>query len=609
MSVRLRSLLWTLTGLLTLAVGTVAAAEKSRIGQRVDDFTLRDFHGQEYALSDFSESPFVVVTFLGNECPLAKLYAPRLVALTKEFAERDVAFLAINSNVQDTPTEMAAFAQSHHLNFPLLKDAGNTVADQLGAERTPEVFVLNKNREVCYRGRIDDQYGVGYQRIDVTRRDLAVALDELLAGKAVSIPDTSPPGCIIGRVREVEPHGEITYSEHVAEILNRRCVECHREGELAPFPLTSYDDVIGWSEMIVEVISQGRMPPWFADPRYGAFSNDCSMAESEKQTLYTWVNNGSPEGDPAATPAKPQFTTGWNIGEPDAVYTMPKPFTVAAEGTIDYQYFTIDPKLTEDVWITAAEARPDNASVVHHVVLFAVPPGSQGFGGRRHNGQRPEGRRRGGNSGGEGAIAGGQLIAIYAPGMPAWHYPEGMALRVKKGSTFIVQMHYTACGSEQQDQSYIGVKFAKSEDVKQGIRNGMAINAGFEIPAHDDDYVVTSKARFLRNTTLLQLFPHMHYRGKAFKFEAIYPDGTREVLLDVPHYDFNWQLRYDLAEPKRMPRGTTLVCTAHFDNSSDNLFNPDPSRAVHFGLQSFEEMMIGYYTSVRTDEDLTKKKQ
>lgn len=626
MDVRLRSLLLVVLALSTVAVPVAGAAEKSLVGQQVDDFTLRDFHGREYSLSDFSEAPYVVVTFLGNECPLAKLYASRLVRLAKDYADRDVAFVAINSNVQDTPTEMAAFAENHKLNFPLLKDAGNVVADQIGAQRTPEVFVLDENRVIRYRGRIDDQYGAQNQpRIDVTRRDLAVALDELLAGQPVSIPDTVTPGCIIGRVRDVQPQGDITYSEHVAEILNRRCVECHREGELAPFPLTSYEDVIGWSEMIVEVVSQGRMPPWFADPRYGEFSNDCSMSEEEKQTLYTWVNNGSPQGDPAATPASPEFTQGWNIGEPDAVYTMPEPYTVQADGTIDYQYFTIDPQLTEDVWVTAAEARPDNTSVVHHIVLFALPPGGGGFGGgdrargdenRRgerddadegeRRSRRGEGRRRGG--GGEGAIAGGQLIAIYAPGMPAWQYPEGMALEVKKGSTFVIQMHYTACGSEQQDQSYIGLKFAKPGEVKQSIRNGMALNVGFEIPPHDNDYVVTSKTRFLRNTTLLQLFPHMHYRGKAFKFEAQYPDGTSEVLLDVPNYDFNWQLRYDLAEPKHLPRGTTMVCTAHYDNSADNLFNPDPSETVGFGLQSFEEMMVGYYTAVRTDEDLTKEK-
>jgi len=598
MNIRFRPLILILVCLLTFAAGIVSAAEKPRIGQTVSDFTLRDFHGQEYSLSEFSESPLVVVAFLGDECPLAKLYATRLVALANAFADRDVAFLAINSNVQDTPTEMAAFAEAYDLNFPLLKDAGNTVADRFGAERTPEVFVLDQNRVVRYRGRIDDQYGVGYQRIHVTRHDLSIALEELLANQAVSTPETETPGCIIGRVRHVEPHGEITYCEQIAKILNRHCVECYREGELAPFPLTSYEDVIGWSEMIAEVVSQGRMPPWFADPRFGEFSNDCSMSESEKQTLHAWVNNGSPEGDFAALPEAPRFTKGWNIGEPDAVYTMPKPFTVPAEGTIDYQYFTIDPKLTEDVWVSAAEARPDNSSVVHHAVLFAVPPGSHGFGGRRSGGDR---------GGGEAAIAGGQLIAIYAPGMPAWHYPDGMALRVRKGSTFVIQMHYTACGSEQRDQSYIGLKFIKPEDVKQRIRNGMALNFAFEIPPHDNDYVVTSKTRFLRDTTLLQLFPHMHYRGKAFRFEAIYPDGSREVLLDVPNYDFNWQLRYDLAEPKQMPRGTTLMCTAHFDNSADNLFNPDPNKTVRFGLQSFEEMMIGYYTSVRTAEDLTKK--
>ncbi len=565
------------------------AAERFEVGSGLPDFSLRDYRGKVHDQASFDEASLLVVAFLGNDCPLARLYGPRLAALADEYAAQGVRFVGVNSNVQDTPTEIGAFAQRYGIDFPLLKDAGNVLADQLSAQRAPAVLVFDADRKLRYRGRIDDQYGVGYQRSDATRNDLATALDELLAGQDVSVAQTEAPGCIIGRVQKIEPRGDVTFNRDVAPILNRRCVECHREGELAPFPLTSYDEVVGWGEMICEVVSLGRMPPWFANPEHGTFSNDCSMSDNEKQVLHDWVAGGSPEGEPDDLPASPEFVTGWNIGEPDAVYTMPEPFDVPAEGVIDYQYFLIDPGFEEDVWVSAAEARPDNTAVVHHIVLFAAPSNFD--------------VDRAAQNGGP---AGGQMVAIYAPGMRPWQYPEGTAMKIRKGAKFVVQMHYTSCGTPQTDQSYVGLNFVDESEVRKRIRYGMAINFQFEIPPGADNHIVTSKSTMRRDTTLLQLFPHMHYRGKAFRFEAHYPDGTQEVLLDVPHYDFNWQLRYDLAEPKHLPRGTELHCTAVYDNSEENLVNPDPDETVRFGLQSFEEMMVGYYTSVRTYEDLTQ---
>jgi peroxiredoxin/mono/diheme cytochrome c family protein len=566
------------------------AAKQAAIGNRVEDFVLRDFHGNSRALGDYQDRKVVVLAFLGTECPLVKLYTPRLVELAREFEGRGVQFLGIDANVQDTPTEIGRFVQAFNIGFPLLKDMGNVVADCLGAERTPQVFVIDQERTVRYAGRIDDQFGVGFHKSKAERRDLPTAIEEVLAGKEVSQPITDAPGCLIGRVRKTEPRGDVTYSNQVARILNQRCAECHRAGELAPFSLTSYDDTIGWAETIREVVDQGRMPPWFASPAFGHFSNDSSMTPEEKATLLKWIDNGCPEGDRGQLPPSPTFMTGWRMGTPDGVYEMQETYTVQAEGVVDYQYFQVDPGFTEDKWISMAEARPGNPAVVHHVVLFSLPPGTKI--------RSPE-----------EAQAQGQMIAVYAPGMPPWRYPEGTALKVAAGSTFYIQMHYTTCGTEQKDRSLIGLKFADPASVKKKVMYGMAVNASFEIPPHADDHEVISKVKFSRDMLLLNLFPHMHYRGKSFRIEAETPDGTREVLLDVPHYDFNWQLRYDLAEPKFMPKGTQLICTGHFDNSAANPANPDPNKAVRFGLQTFEEMLVGYYTIVRVDEDLTQKKK
>jgi peroxiredoxin len=556
------------------------AADDPLVGRKVEGFSLRDFHGKQYSLADYAQQKLVVLTFLGTECPLARLYAPRLADMARQYAEKGVAFLGVDANVHDTPTKLTAYVNSYRIEFPLLVDAGNALADQIGATRTPEVFVLDAGGVVRYHGRIDDQFIVGAPRDKPGRRDLALAIDELLAGKEVSVASTPFTGCLIAKVRNIEPHGEITYAGHVAAIINRHCVECHRTGELAPFPLTRYDEVAPWAETIREVVSLKRMPPWFADPRFGKFSNDCSMNEEDTKTLFAWIDNGCPQGDPADLPPTPTFYAGWRMGEPDVVYEMEKPFDVPAEGTIEYQYFTVAPKLEKDYWVSIAEGRPGNAQVVHHIVLFAVPPSEK-------LDRLEEAQSR------------GQMIGVYAPGMNPWRYPEGTAMKIQAGSMLVIQMHYTPNGTAQQDRSMVGLKLLAPEEVKEEVRYGMVVNGIFEIPPYAPNHEVVAKKLFLRDSYILNLFPHMHYRGKSFKFEAEYADGRREVLLDVPRYDFNWQLRYDVAEPIFMPRGSTLVCTAHYDNSAANPLNPDPSQAVRFGLQSWEEMLVGYYTTIR----------
>jgi len=544
------------------------------VGRKIDDFELRDYRGTPHKLGDFAQSKLVVVAFLGCECPLARLYGSRLGKLAGEFESQGVAFLGINSNRQDSITELAAYARQQEIDFSLLKDPGNVVANQFGAVRTPQVFVLDQDRVVRYSGRIDDQYLVGVQRPQPTRRDLALALEDLLAGNPAQVAETPVAGCIIGRTSLGEPHGDITYSNQIARLFQRRCIECHREGEIAPFPMTNYEEVVGWAETIREVVDDGRMPPWFANPEYGKFANDARLSEDEKQLVRDWLDGGCPEGDSTQLPEPQQYTLGWQIPEPDQViYIQDEPVVVQAEGVVKYQYFQVDPGFTEDKWIQAAEARPDNRSVVHHIVAFFVAPGEKARGGR-------------------GAMIG------YAPGMPPNKFPPGAALLVPAGSKVVFQMHYTPNGKEQKDRSFIGLKFADASQVKYRMGGGMVPNSFFEIPPGADNHEVRSTHHFTSDARLLTLTPHMHLRGKSFRYEAEYPDGKREILLDIPRYDFNWQLRYTLLEPKLLPKGTRLICTAHFDNSEKNLANPDPTKPVRWGDQTWEEMMIGYYSTL-----------
>lgn len=554
--------------------GFVPLRADSRIGQTVDSFTLKDYRGKEFSLEEYASSRLVVLAFMGAQCPLAKLYYSRLQELSEQFGSSDLTVLALNSNVQDSVTEIGAAVRRHGVRYPVLKDLGNRVADALGARRTPEVFLLDQNRTVRYHGRIDDQYVIGVVREQAQREDLKIAIEELLAGRSVSVPETEPIGCFIGRVHEPDETGPVTYSNQIARIFQNHCVECHREGEIAPFSLMSYDDVVGWGETIAEVVRENRMPPWHANPKYGQFANDCSLSDAQKQLIETWVEYGCPEGDPSELPEPHTFVSGWQLErEPDEIFEMgEEPFTVAADAGpqgIAYQNFWVDPGFTEDTWIRAAEIRPGNRLVVHHIIVYMHPEGK---------GSRSE-----------------DLVAGYVPGLRHNPFPEKSARLVPAGAWLRFQVHYTPVGSVQEDLSSVGFIYADPDEVEQVVQTIPIANTKFEIePFEDNQKVTASSGEIPTDLNLLAMSPHMHLRGKSFRYEAVYPDGTSEILLDVPRYDFNWQTQYQLAESKRLPRGTRIHCTARFDNSEHNLANPDPSVTVRWGDQSWDEMMVGY---------------
>ncbi|REK10485.1 MAG: thiol-disulfide isomerase [Planctomycetota bacterium] len=584
------------TALVAAALGTGALAavaeETTPLGKKVEDFTARDFRGKEVSLSNFADSKLVVVAFLGTECPQAKLYAPRLTELAGEFADQGVAFIGIDANQQDSVTDLAHYAKVHGVDFQLLKDAGNVIADQMGAVRTPEVFLLDADRVVRYWGRIDDQYGffadgIAYQREQPERRDLAVAIEEVLAGKPVTLAVAKSQGCHIGRVKQPVPGSEVTYSKHIAPIFNNNCVYCHRENQIAPFPLTNYEEAVGWAEMAREVINDQRMPPWHADPKYGHFSNDARLSEEEIALVNRWVDNGAPEGDPADLPEPPTFAEGWQIPEPDEVHYMAdEPYDVPATGVVEYQRFVIDPGWEEDKWIKAMECKPGNASVVHHIIVYLVPSGVQ-----------PTGRA-------------GRLrtnwLGAFAPGVRPQVLDDEYGRFVPKGSKLLFEMHYTPNGTAQKDRSYVGFVFADPEKVKKEVAVQNAGNFTFKIPPHDPNHEVEAEYTFRKDSLLISVSPHMHVRGKDFRYDLVFPDGERETVLWVPKYDFGWQTTYMLDKPREVPRGTKLHCVAHFDNSSDNYANPDPTREVTWGEQTWEEMMFGWFEMALANQDLTK---
>ncbi|HEV3258470.1 MAG TPA: redoxin domain-containing protein [Gemmataceae bacterium] len=576
MSKRLRALL-AATGVLAGLSGLVllnADTPRTNLGKRVGDFRLKDTRGRVVSLGDFKDKKAVAVVFIGTECPISNAFMPRLAELHKEYESQGVQFLAINSNCQDRPADVARHAKEHHLRFPVLKDVGNRVADVFGARRTPEVFLLDGRRAICYQGRIDDQFGVGYKRPRPTRRDLAEAIHDVLAGKSVRQPTTGIAGCAIARLPKPKQDGPVTYAKNIARILQKNCQECHRPGQIGPMPLLTYDDAVAWAETISEVVRDSRMPPWPADPRYGKFANDRRLTPRERRLLLRWLDEGTPRGDDQDLPPPRKFVAGWTIGKPDLVVTMPRAYDVAAEmpaAGVPYQYVHVDPGFKEDRWVVRAEAKPGAASVVHHLIVFVQPPGTTFFPGG------PE----------TPALAG------MAPGDMPLVLTEGTAKKVPAGSKLVFQVHYTPNGTAEKDRSSVGLIFAKKPPRHEMLVEPIA-NVAIKIPPGAGNYEAKAGFAFRRDGHISGFMPHMHLRGKDFRFEAIYPDGKTAVLLSVPRFNFNWQSAYRLAKPLPMPRGTRIRCTAHFDNSARNPNNPDATKEVRWGEQTWEEMMIGW---------------
>jgi len=552
-----------------------------------DKSSLRDLRGNRRPLYGFKDHRVLVLAFLGTDCPISNLYLPGLIERDKKYRSKNVQFVAVYANEHEDLDQVAMHAYDRDVPFPVLKDFGQRLADTLGVERVPAVAVLDKDFVLRYRGRIDDRYGIAARRPKATRDDLIEAIEEVLAGAKVSVAETEPDGCLLDRASKKPARRDISYTKHVAPILQQRCQACHRPEQAAPFALMSYEDAVKHGRMLKEVTTQRRMPPWHADPRHGKFANNRRLTDQEIETLAAWVDAGTPRGDDKDLPKPVAWVSGWTLGKPDLVLEMPQAFEVPADGTLPYKHFTIDPGFKEDVWVEKGEARPGPgaAGVVHHVVVYILKPGqSQPFDNQ-------------GNM---------NILVGWAPGDLGLQCPPDTGLRIPKGSKLMFELHYTPNGKAVKDRSSIGLIFAKKTPKYEMLMNSF-MNESIRIPPRDPHYRAEAVFRFRADARLISLVPHMHWRGKDYFYELIYPDGRKRTLLSVPRWDFNWQNVYLFDEPIRIPKGSRLHAVAHWDNSRNNPYNPDPSKEVRFGLQTWEEMMVGWAVYTWEQPDTAEK--
>jgi hypothetical protein len=453
----------------------------------------------------------------------------------------------------------------------------------------------------------------------MTRTTVAAAALAVVAGVASAQLGAQAPKPASSRPAASAP-GAPTFARDVAAIFYKNCTNCHRPGEIAPMSLLTFKDARPWAKSIATQVSKGTMPPWHADPSHGEFLNDRRLTQSEKDTIVAWANAGAPEGNAADLPSAPTYTTEWTIGQPDAVFSMAEDYPIPAEGTIAYQYFEVPTNLTEDKWIQAMEVRAGNPSVLHHVIVYArspAPPSASATTTATATTTAPAAPRpapvfifRPGTGIPAGQTGGtpvadakpgpndrpaprrmGPTVGGFAPGQFMRVYQEGTAMKLPAGSTLILQSHYTANGKATTDRTRIAVKFAKTRPQTE-VRFGSLINGSLVIPAGVPEHRVDAEMTLGQDVTLWSMLPHTHVRGVRWTYDAVYPDGRTETLLSVPKYDFNWQTDYVFKQPLKLPKGTKVHATAWYDNSKNNKSNPDPTRDVRWGDQTWEEMMF-----------------
>ena len=398
-----------------------------------------------------------------------------------------------------------------------------------------------------------------------------------------------PAGLVCAAILAAAPNSQPTFYKDVLPVLQKNCQNCHRPGEAGPMSFLNYESTRPWAKAIKSAVATKKMPPWFAEPKYGHFENDRTLSPAEVNTLISWVDDGAQAGDPKDAPQPIHFVEGWNIGTPDVVFEMPQAFQVPATGTIDYQYVILHTNFTEDKYVQFAESRPSDRVHTHHILSFLREPGSKWLEGA------PIGVAFVPNKNSQGGANIGDSLGGYAPGTVPNVLRPGQAILVKAGSDLVLQLHYTTDGKPGEDKSKVGLIFAKEKPI-QRLAMLSAMNPKFAIPPNDPNYEVSAKVTLQADSTLMSFLPHMHLRGKDMEFHATFPDGRTETLLSVPHYSFQWQLSYYLEKPLFLPKGTTMEAVAHFDNSANNPANPDPSKEVHFGEQSWDEMMFGFFT-------------
>jgi peroxiredoxin len=576
-----------------LARGAVSAKDSSapvEVGSAIQGLTIKDIRWVERTLKDFGEKKVFVLVFAGVHCPVAAKYLPRLSRLADEYRDRGVQLVGINSSPDDTLVDVAADALEKKLTFPVHKDFDQSAARLVGITRTPEVAVLDAGGALRYRGRIDDQFRAAGESPNEGRAYLREAVDAVLAGKSPDVTSTTPEGCSISP-RPVASLPGVNFAEHVAPILQKNCQECHRPDQPAPFSLLTYEDASRRASMIREVVEERRMPPCYSDARHGEFINRRALTGEEIDAISAWSAAGAPRGDASRAPPNPDWPTSrWLIGEPDLVLKIPREVKVPATGYVSYQYAVlaactddaaaapVDYEFPDDTWVQAIQILPGERRALHHANLYIIqPPPLEKI---------------------------PTFLTGHVPGGEVTRYGRNSGILIPRGGKLRLQLHYVTSGKELVDRTQVGIVFAK-EPIHHRTKCLMMINNKFQIPPFDPAYEMHANGTFADDALGVGLYIHMHLRGKDMTFLARYPDGTRETLLSVPNYSFDWQMSYVWAPgAKRFPAGTEIETVSHYDNSPLNPFNPDPAKTVKEGQQTYQEMNYGFFFYTDANEKL-----
>lgn len=553
-------------------------------GRQVPDVAFTDLTGKPHRTADAARYAGMAIVLSSSTCPVSKRQMPSLAKLEQELSNRGIALLVLNPMKTETDDEIRAQVAAAGVRSTVCHDATQALAQALQARTTTEVFLLAPDRTLVYRGALDDQYGPTFSRQAPTVSHLLEAADALKAGRKPRRPMTEAPGCELDLgPRPAGAATSLSYHRDVARILQQHCMDCHRPEGIAPFRLDTAAAVTERAKTIRRVVTEGQMPPWFAAPPTGGkpspWANDCALPASDRRDLLAWLDSADrPLGDPADAPKPRTYPGAWSIGQPDAVLPISRPHAIKADGFMRYEHDTIETSFPEDRWVQAYEILPTARGVVHHVIVRCVRQGEKPkFGGAE------------------------DYWAAYVPGNGSHVYPTGFARKLPAGATLTFQIHYTPNGQATTDQLKIGLRFAKTPPRHEMRTVGLA-NLRLDIPPGAARHVETLVRPVPVDLPITALMAHMHVRGAAFKFELLGADGSVETLLDLPRYDFNWQLRHDYVEPRVLPQGSRVRITAVFDNSAANPANPDPTQRVRWGEQTTDEMMIGYveyYVPVR----------
>ncbi len=551
----------------------------SGVGRMIPALTGKTLAGAEWnSAEELKGKKGIAFAVTSSSCPLSKKFAPTLAALEKEFAAKGIAFVYLAPIESDSVEDLKELAAGAGFNGPILK--GTELPAALGVRTTTEFLLVDSKSSVSYRGAVDDQYGLNYST-DAPKHTYAKdALTALLAGKEPVFRATTAPGCELDLKPAKAAVEKVEFNNRISRIIQQNCQDCHRKGGAGPFVLETSKDVTSHKAVIKKVIEGGTMPPWNAEPEKAkshvkTFKNDRSIPEQDKADLFAWFEAGAPEGNAADAPLPRPYSTDWVIGKPDLVLQLPKEIQVKATGVMEYIEVIVDTELAEDKYVVAAEIQPSDKSVVHHVLCFALPPKKPG---------EFEVPKRGEGQG---------YFAAYVPGNSHQILPDGFGRKLQKGARIKFQLHFTPNGKATTDQCKVAFKFAEKPPANE-IRVFPLGNPKIEIPPGDSNHKEIAEYKLPIDANVTAFSPHMHVRGKAAKYEAELPNGDIKELLMVPHYDFNWQLRYELAEPAVFPKGTILRYTAWYDNSDGNPSNPNPKKTVKWGDQTYDEMMLGY---------------